>query len=129
MGQNAAIKVLLSLVILLNLAACATTPQPVEVPAPGPTPPTTEVFVGARVQIVKLDHTLVEFKVLEITPTGLRGKDGVVPYQEMRSLTILRPNADTIVLALGIAAAVVGIILAGQAIDVPSINFESRASN
>lgn len=103
MGQNAAIKVPLSLGILLNLATCTTTPQPVEVPAPGPMPPTTEVFVGARVRIVKLDNTLIEFKVLEITPTGLRGKGGVVPYQEMRSLTILRPNADTVVLALGIS--------------------------
>lgn len=103
MGQNAATKVPPSLGILLNLATCATTPQPVEVPAPVLMPSTSELFVGAWVQIVKLDHTLVEFKVLEITPTGLRGKDGVVPYQEMRSLTILHPNADTVVPALGIS--------------------------
>ena len=83
MGQNAATKVLLSQGTLLNLAACAATPQPVEVPASRSTPPTTEVFLGARVRIVKLDLTLVEFMVLEITPTGLRGKDGVVPCHQM----------------------------------------------
>jgi hypothetical protein len=124
MSQKIFVNVLLSLVFLLNLAACMTTPQPVEVPAPGPIPPTTELFVGARVQVVKMDHTLIRFKVLEITPTGLRGKDRVVPYQDIRSLTLLRPNADSVVLALGIAAAVAGIIPASQTFDLSPIRFE-----
>jgi hypothetical protein len=129
MSQNISVNVLISLVFLLNIAACTTTPQPVEVPAPGPIPPTTEVFVGAQVQVVKMDHALIRFKVLEITPTGLRGKDGVVPYQDMRSLTLLRPNSDSVVLALGIAAAVGGIILASQTFDLSPIRFEPKPDN
>jgi hypothetical protein len=129
MSQNISANVLLNLVFLLNIAACTTTPQPVEVPAPGPIPPTTEVFVGARVQVVKMDHTLIRFKVLEITPTGLRGKDGVVPYQDMRSLTLRCPNADSGVLALGIAAAVAGIIPASQTFDLSPIRFEPKPDN
>jgi hypothetical protein len=53
----------LALVLLLNLTGCAATPRPVDVPEPGDTPSTTEVSVGARVRIEKMDGSVIEFKV------------------------------------------------------------------
>lgn len=116
MNFAANLRKLLSMILLMNLAACTTGPQRVAVPTPGNTPPTTQVFVGARVRVVKLDGKELEFKVLEITPSGLKSKHGVVPYADMQSLTILRPSAENTLIVLSVLAALVGIIALGQVI-------------
>lgn len=118
---------MISLVLLLNLAGCATVPEHVAVPPDGTM--ATEVFVGSQVRILKNDGSETEFRVLEVTPTGLRGEDGWVAYQEMRSLAVLRRDYSAVGLVLGIAAAIVGIALAGQSLNLAPLAFDSNPNN
>ncbi len=109
--------------LLLNLAACSTM-QTVNVERAMHSVKPLNVDYGSLVEVRTLDNQRVKFRVTEMNPEGLGGRDGFYRYEDMKSLRVenLNRNDDTwtyILGALGIVA-LVAIALSADSVAICS---------
>jgi hypothetical protein len=75
--------------LLFNLTACSSM-QTVSIQnLENPEIP-SEIQPGDRVEVITRDSEKMEFAVTEITPEGLAGKFGFIPYENIRRLRVKR---------------------------------------
>lgn len=96
--------------MLLNLAACSTM-QTVSVEDAMRTSHPRGIDYGSLVKVKMLDNRTLKFRVTEISPEGLGDSEGFYRYENMKSLYVETPAANSrdttlnvILGALGIAA-------------------------
>ena len=86
-------RVLLSFLIL-HLAACSSM-QPVNLHDVAGDESPAEIREGDRVEVVTKEGEKFEFDVTQLNASGLGGKFGFIPYERMRSLSVLRPDSGS----------------------------------
>lgn len=80
--------------LLFNLAACSTM-QTVNVEDAMQYSSPRGVDHGSLVQVTTLDNRTVKFRVTEMTPDGLGGNQGFFRYEDMKSLKVDNPSANS----------------------------------
>lgn len=108
MGQF--FKVYVLSVLLINLVACSSM-QTVNVENAIKYSSARGVDYGSLVEVKTLDHRTIEFRVTEMTDEGLGGNSGFYRFEDMKSLRVENPEANSndnawtyILGALGVAA-------------------------
>ena len=112
------------LVLLIPLLAACSSMQPVGLSDLADAQAPAEIGIGDRVEVVSRDGEKFEFTVTELSPIGLGGKFGFIPYRNMRRLSVRRPGTDGHDLAwlwgiLG-AALVIAVIASADSVSVCS---------
>jgi len=74
-------------VLVFNLAACASM-QTVSVEGAMQNSPPRGIDYGSLVKVTTLDNQKAEFRVTDITETGLGGKPGFYAYENMKELKV-----------------------------------------
>jgi len=87
-------KPLLLSLLILNLAACSSM-QPVSLRDVRGNDAPAEIREGDRVEVVTKDGDKFEFDATQINASGVGGKFGFIPYERMRSLSVLRPDSPS----------------------------------
>ena len=97
-------------VLVINLAACSSM-QTVSVENAIQYSSARGVDYGSLVEVKTLDHQTSKFRVTEMTDEGLGGSPGFFRFEDMKSLKVENPSANSndnawtyILGALGIAA-------------------------
>lgn len=80
--------------LLFNLAACSTM-QTVNVEDAMQYSSPRGVDHGSLVQVTTLENRTVKFRVTEMTPAGLGGNKGFFRYEDMKSLKVDNPSANS----------------------------------
>ena len=80
--------------MLFNLAACSTM-QNVNVEDAMQYSSPRGVDHGSLVQVTTLENRMVKFRVTEMTPDGLGGNKGFFRYEDMKSLKVDNPSANS----------------------------------
>ena len=110
-------KFVLVILMVVNLLACAATPQKVKVPTAGTTPPSSQVSAGDQVRVVTADGKVLDFEVTQVLPEGIEGEGGMIPYSEMKALAVMRQDRIGAKIAFGILIGFAAIIGLSGAID------------
>jgi len=80
--------------LLFNLAACSSM-QTVNVEDAMQYSAARGVDYGSLVRVTTLENQKVEFRVTEMTPDGLGGNQGFFRYEDMKSLKVENPSANS----------------------------------
>ena len=105
--RSLAARYLLSL-LLLNLAACSTM-QPVNLENTLQTSHARGVDYGSLVDVRLLNGDPAKFRVTEMGPAGIGGKPGFYRFEDMRSLKVENPHADSGETALNWILGIIGV--------------------
>jgi len=114
-------KLILS-VVLIHLAACSGM-QIIPVRDLQGRSGNSSLQIGDRVELATRNNEKLDFAVTEITPDGLAGRFGFIPYHDIRRLRVHRPgyakseNRAWLWGVLGVAA-LIGLITAADSVTV-----------
>jgi hypothetical protein len=90
------------LVVVALVNACSTT-RPVTIT--GSQPLAGQIMVGDKVEVEKKDGTQLSFKVTEVSPEGLRGRDQFVPMEDIANAQVVEGAHPALVVFLVLVAA------------------------
>jgi hypothetical protein len=104
-GSDAFARTVVCLVVLTLVSACGTT-RPVTIA--GSQSLVGQIKVGDKVEVEKKDGTVLKFKVTDVFPEGLRGRDVFVPTEDIGHAMVvegIHPAGVVFLLLLGATAA------------------------
>jgi len=111
-------RTLLCALLSLNLVACATRMHPVDMPDGAGPPASEQLAVGNQVNLVTKDGKEMEFQVRAISDEGISGDEGLVHWQDIQALYILKSDTSTAKwVVLGVLGAVAMAWLVGKAAE------------
>lgn len=103
--RSALRNVAIVMLVVTTITGCSTMQR---VPTPNATIVSSEVEVGDRVEITRINGRKLKFKVTQISPSGVTGKNSFVAYADMRALSVRKAGHGD---ALKQIAGIVGIVL------------------
>ena len=95
--------------LMLNLAACSSM-QTVNVESAMQNATARGIDYGSLVEVKTLDKRTARFRVTDITPEGLGGKQGFYRYEDMKSLRVENLAANNSDNTLSIILGALGVI-------------------